>query len=248
MVLHRWILVVSMLWLQESCRATTLPPRLPVHVNIQTSKAQRIQAGSSVHTKPFPPRRSTCTTCHFWHLLDPPLLAEASTVAVRVTSIFASATEDFLALGALSADFLGGTISSAIATFDVEFLASLPPAPAFLLADPGGVVSSFPLLLLPLGTRHNPSCPNSPNRIMDGLWLIFWVFTGLVPFSNLLRCRGSHASYSYPPTVVCSAVDQERYRSVTRSYYRGVRDFEWTVFWFNSEAVTIVIWIYLTMW
>eukprot|EP00435_Cladocopium_sp_Y103_P039650 s1976_g10.t1 len=132
------VLITPAIWLYwflqgDNFVQPTLPPRLPVHASIQASRAQRNQAGSSVHTKPFPPRRSTRTTCHFWQLLDLPLLAEASTFAVRITSTFASATEGCLGLGALSADFLGSAISSAIATFDVEFLAGLPRAPAFLL-------------------------------------------------------------------------------------------------------------------
>ena len=140
MSLHLWTLVVSVLALTarvlqgNNFVQPSLPPRLPVYAKMQTSRAQRNQAGSSVHMKPFPPRRTTRTTCHFWQLLDLPLLSEALTVAVRGTSMFASATEDFLALGALSADFLGGAISSAIATFDVEFLAGLPRVPAFLEA------------------------------------------------------------------------------------------------------------------
>lgn len=112
------------------------PPSLPLHARIQTRKTN--QNGP----QPFvqPPRfgrsalqRSSRTACRFAWLLDLPLVAEAAEVTIQGVSFAASATEEVLGLGAVSAELLGGGVSCAIEVFDVKFLASLPEAPAFLV-------------------------------------------------------------------------------------------------------------------
>ena len=125
MAAYRWTLVISLLALVARVLqggytnfVQSAPIRVPLHATMIREGKWR-QARSGVHAKrvwPQLPKRSSHTTRHFFQFLELQLVAE-----------------EVLGLGALSADFLGGAASCAISSLDVEFLASLPEAPPFLL-------------------------------------------------------------------------------------------------------------------
>ena len=138
MAAHNWALVLSALVLaarvlQHGPSAPTgfvgatlpLATARPLHLRMHSPTVKwnprtGLQPRRSPHLLP---QRGSRMTRHFVELLGP---------LIEVTSVFASATEGVLGLGALSAEVCGGTISGAIAIFDAEFLVSLPGAPALL--------------------------------------------------------------------------------------------------------------------
>eukprot|EP00438_Fugacium_kawagutii_P005078 Skav200549 [mRNA] locus=scaffold676:525364:527595:- [translate_table: standard] len=122
--------------MHQLCPAT-LPSKLATHARIQTRKTNPKGPQPLVQSPRFeqsPSRRSSHTACRFAWLLELPLVAEAAELSIQGISLVTSATEESLGLGAASAELLGGGVSCAIEVFGVEFLASLPEAPAFLVS------------------------------------------------------------------------------------------------------------------
>ena len=142
MASHHWALVLSALALAARVlqREASVPSGFvgatlplatarPLHPRMHSPTVKwnprtHLQPRRSPHLLP---QRGSRMTRHFVELLGP-----VAVPFIEATSLFASATEGVLGLGAVSAEAIGGVVSGAITIFDVEFLASLPGAPAVL--------------------------------------------------------------------------------------------------------------------